>query len=198
MKKVYLGGDLLKKGSQILRELEAKEIINLGYEIHSPKDDSEINDKAAQTEESNNGLAEKIVRKDTNGILESQIIVIEPHENACGTMVELGQLKGMKDAYEIFAKWLAENNKIEHDIFTQFVKEIRPILVKKVYPHVEDIRRTNIPECGDRRSWGINQYVFGTCLDLTNGKGLYEWKEILVNFYIKVRLYIDSKSLQEL
>ena len=50
---------------------------------------------------------------------------------------------------------------------------------KKVYPHLEDIRRTNIPESGDRRSWGINQYVYGVCLDLTDGKGLYEWEEIL-------------------
>ena len=61
MKKVYLAGDMLKKGSQILREMEANQIRELGYEIHSPKDDKEINDKKNQTEESNNGLAEKIV-----------------------------------------------------------------------------------------------------------------------------------------
>ena len=52
-------------------------------------------------------------------------------------------------------------------------------LDKKVYPHLEDIRRTNIPECGDRRSWSVNQYVYGVCLDLTDGKGFYEWEEIL-------------------
>ena len=31
MKKVYLAGDMLKKGSQILREMEANQIRELGY-----------------------------------------------------------------------------------------------------------------------------------------------------------------------
>ena len=39
--------------------------------------------------------------------------------------------------------------------------------------------RTDIPEKGDRRSFGVNQYVYGVCLDLTDGKGFYEWDEIM-------------------
>jgi nucleoside 2-deoxyribosyltransferase len=178
MKKVYLAGDMLKKGSQILREMEANQIRELGYEIHSPKDDKEINDKKNQTEESNNGLAEKIVYKDTNGILESEIIVIEPTNDALGTMVELGQIKGMKDMAKsikaILTAYCGNKATIDEAIHTCDV-----MINKKVYAHYEDVRRTDIPEKGDRRSFGVNQYVYGVCLDLTDGKGFYEWDEIM-------------------
>lgn len=169
-KQVYIAGDMLKKGSQLLREQEKREIEELGYKVHSPKDDKEINDKTNQTEESNNGLAEKIVLKDTKGIIDSDIIVIEPTNDALGTMVELGQIKGMKD----LALMISELDNISdiHELCNSFIN-------KKVYPHYEDIRRTNIPETADRRSWSVNQYVYGVCLDLTDGIGFYEWEEIL-------------------
>ena len=178
MKKVYLAGDMLKKGSQILREMEANQIRELGYEIHSPKDDKEINDKKNQTEESNNGLAEKIVLKDTNGILESEIIVIEPTNDALGTMVELGQIKGMKDMAKSIKAILTVycGNKATID---EAIHACDVMINKKVYAHYEDVRRTDIPEKGDRRSFGVNQYVYGVCLDLTDGKGFYEWEEIM-------------------
>lgn len=176
-KQVYLAGDMLKKGSQMLREFEKRDLELLGYKVYSPKDDKEINDKNNQTEESNNELAERIVLKDTKGIIESDIIVIEPTNDALGTCVELGQIKGMKDVAEMIEEcfWQAENA-------TEFYHKIDnlkdKILKKKVYPHYEDIRRTSIPEQGDRRSWSVNQYVYGVCLDLTNGKGFYDWDEI--------------------
>lgn len=176
-KQIYLAGDMLKKGSQLLREQEKKELEALGYNVYSPKDDKEINDKSNQTEDSNNGLAEKIVLKDTKGIIESDIIVIEPTNDALGTCVELGQIKGMKDLANILycLYWSFEN---DEDFIIEFQKVISDIRKKKVYPHYEDIRRTDIPECADRRSWSVNQYVYGVCLDLTNGKGFYEWDEI--------------------
>ena len=48
-----------------------------------------------------------------------------------------------------------------------------------MYIQCADVRRTNIPEVGDRRSFGVNQYVYGVALDLTDGVGFYEWNEIL-------------------
>ena len=177
MKTIYLAGDMLKKGSILLREQEAKELRELGHKIYSPIEDKSINDKANQTEESNNGLAERIVRNDTRGILNSDIIVIEPHENALGTMVELGQIKGYKDVSRMMLEILESGNSDGEVIGDLMV--LANSLDKKVYPHIEDIRRTDIPEIGDRRSWSINQYVYGVCLDLTDGKGLYEWEEIL-------------------
>ena len=185
MKTIYLAGDMLKKGSILLREQEAKELRELGHKIYSPIEDKSINDKTNQTEESNNGLAERIVRNDTRGILNSDIIVIEPHENALGTMVELGQIKGYKDCARELKSILDKVVKSECDdsqAVNRLAMELHFLIKKydkKVYPHLEDIRRTNIPESGDRRSWSINQYVYGVCLDLTDGKGLYEWEEIL-------------------
>lgn len=178
MKKVYIAGDMLKKGSQMLREKESREIRELGYEIHCPQDDKEINDKSAQTEESNNGLAEKIVYKDTIGIVESDIVVIEPTDNALGTCVELGQIKGMKDMAYILLRELEESEDAK-EVFNSYINFCYEMLNKKIYPHYEDIRRTSLPEVGDRRSFGVNQYVYGVCLQLTNGKGFYEWEEIL-------------------
>ena len=178
MKKVYLGGDMLKLGSQMLREKEANDIRALGYKIHNPKDDEEINDKAAQTVESNNSLAEKIVYKDTRGIIESDLIVIEPHENALGTMLELGQIKGMKDMAKMFIDEIQGKDDMIQRV-GDYLAFCEKMLEKPIYPHLEDVRRTDIPEVGDRRSWGVNQYVYGVCLDLTNGKGFYEWEEIL-------------------
>ena len=185
MKTIYLAGDMLKKGSILLREQEAKELRELGHKIYSPIEDKSINDKTNQTEESNNGLAERIVRNDTRGILNSDMIVIEPHENALGTMVELGQIKGYKDCARELKSILDRVVKSECDdsqAVNRLAMELHFLIKKydkKVYPHLEDIRRTNIPETGDRRSWSINQYVYGVCLDLTDGKGLYEWEEIL-------------------
>lgn len=177
-KVIYLAGDMLKKGSILLREQEAKELRELGHTIYSPIEDKSINDKSNQTEESNNGLAEKIVKNDTLGILHSDVIVIEPHENALGTMVELGQIKGYKDTANMVRDILKDSNGDLHTLVKNLESLVKT-LDKKVYPHIEDIRRTNIPECGDRRSWSVNQYVYGTCLDVTDGKGLYEWNEIL-------------------
>ena len=185
MKTIYLAGDMLKKGSILLREQEAKELRELGHKIYSPIEDKSINDKTNQTEESNNGLAERIVRNDTRGILNSDVIVIEPHENALGTMVELGQIKGYKDCARELKSILDRLVKSECDdsqAVNRLAMELHFLIKKydkKVYPHLEDIRRTDIPEVGDRRSWSINQYVYGVCLDLTDGKGLYEWEEIL-------------------
>ena len=185
MKTIYLAGNMLKKGSILLREQEAKELRELGHKIYSPIEDKSINDKTNQTEESNNGLAERIVINDTRGILNSDVIVIEPHENALGTMVELGQIKGYKDCARELKSILDRVVKSECDdsqAVNRLAMELHFLIKKydkKVYPHLEDIRRTNIPETGDRRSWSINQYVYGVCLDLTDGKGLYEWEEIL-------------------
>lgn len=177
MSTVYLAGDMLKKGSILLREQEAKELRELGHTIYSPIEDKSINDKTNQSKESNDGLAEKIVRNDTRGILTSDIIVIEPHENALGTMVELGQIKGYKDVSRMMLEIL-ESGDSDGEVIDALIA-LAISLDKKVYPHLEDIRRTNIPECADRRSWSINQYVYGVCLDISEGKGFYEWDEII-------------------
>lgn len=177
-KLVYIAGDMLTKASQLLREKEKEDIEKIGLPLYNPQDNKEINDKANL--DNNEGLAEKIVEQDTIALYESDIIVIEPQPFALGTHVELGQIKGRKDLAEEVLR--IYNDESLDDL--EALEEIRQIALKaknqKVFPHYEDIRRfKGVVEKEDRRSLGINQYVYGVCLDLTDGKGFYEWDEIL-------------------
>ena len=178
MKMIYNGGDMLLKGSRLQREQEKEDMKQLGFKIYNPLEDKEINDKSAQTEESNNKLAEKIVKKDTEGIIDSDIIVLEPLSHAIGSQIEMGQVKGMKDLAKMIIS-ISNRNEYIDDAFDEIIELCKKTISKPVFTHYEDVRRTNIPECGDRRSWSVNQYCYGVALDLTNGKGFYEWDEII-------------------
>jgi nucleoside 2-deoxyribosyltransferase len=177
MKKVYIAGDMLTKGSQMLRAKEREDIKALGLPFYNPMDNKDINDKANAVQE---GLAERIVRQDSDAIYSSDILVIEPQPFAIGTCVELGQVKGRKDlAKEIVA--IMEDQNLSNTEVIEHIQELAErVIEQKVYPHYEDIRRfAGVTESEDRRSLGINQYVYGVCLDLTDGIGFYEWDEIL-------------------
>ncbi len=176
-KKVYLAGDMLPKASQLLRAQEREQIKAIGLDFYNPMDNKDINDKSKV---SNDGLAERIVKADTDAIESSDVIVIEPQPFALGTLVELGQVKGRKDlAKQIFAI-LEDNDPLQS--VSLIAELVEKVTAQKVYPHYEDVRRfegAGKDEEGDRRSLGINQYVYGACLDLTDGKGFYEWDEVI-------------------
>ncbi|MCS5736873.1 hypothetical protein, partial [Herbiconiux daphne] len=171
------------KGSQMQRTFEKNDLqeANSSIQFYVPQENKEINDKATANPE---GLAERIVRHDTDAILWSDTVVIEPLPEALGTHVELGQLKGMKDVAKILKSIFDESESFDamgrnDAIITQVKRLTNDILRKRVYPHYEDIRRVpGISESDDRRSLGINQYVYGVCLDLTDGRGFYDWEEI--------------------
>ena len=95
---IYLAGHMLDAGAVMRREWEAEQLRKTGANLHVPHEDKSINDKANAVQE---GLAERIVANDTQGIVDSDVIVIDAHENGKGTLVELGQIKGMKDMAEI-------------------------------------------------------------------------------------------------
>ena len=176
---IYTAGDMLSEGARMRRAWEAEQLRSLGATLHVPHEDKSINDKANAVQE---GLAERIVENDTKGIIDSDIIVIDAHENGKGTLVELGQIKGMKDLAKIIL-----DIRIKHQRSFDFVdelddiyEEVEKVLRKTVYAHNTDIRRANSqPQSGDRREYGPNQYVYGTVLDLTDGKGFYDWDEII-------------------
>lgn len=179
-RQTYLAGDMLSKGAQLQRKLEAEELRSIGQELYVPHEDDSINDKANVD---NENLAERIVKNDTNGIMESDVIVIDAHENGKGTLVELGQLAGMKDLSDMTIRMI--DDLVELDlpadrILNEVLKLMLDVYNKKVYVHNTDIRRANTAtQQGDRREYAPNQYVYGTALKLTNGKGFYEWDEIL-------------------
>ena len=178
--KTYLAGHMLDAGAVMRREWEAEQLRSAGATLHVPHEDKSINDKANAVQE---GLAERIVENDTKGIIDSDIIVIDAHENGKGTLVELGQIKGMRDMADIvLSSVLDVKNGVlsERDALDLIQADVESVLEKKVYAHNTDIRRANDkPQAGDRREYGPNQYVYGTVLDLTYGKGFYDWDEII-------------------
>ena len=177
---IYVAGDLLSEGAKMRRAWEAEQLRSAGANLHVPHEDKSINDKANAVQE---GLAERIVANDTQGILDSDVIVIDAHENGKGTLVELGQIKGMKDMAEtVLHTILGVSNGVlsERDALDMIQADVESVLEKKVYAHSTDIRRANSqPQAGDRREYGPNQYVYGTVLDLTDGVGFYDWDEII-------------------
>lgn len=148
---IYNGGDMLDLANQLLHNEENCELRKLGFEVYSPQEDKTINDKTNQSIESNNSLAEKIFDHDTKGMERADIIIFEVSNDHVGTTTEIGQ-------------WAQQ-------------ERIQPT-GKRYYFHSYDIRRTSIPEIGDRRSWSINQYLYGAILSL-NPKGIMDWHDIL-------------------
>lgn len=177
---IYTAGDMLSEGARMRRAWEAEQLRSLGANLHVPHEDKSINDKANAVQE---GLAERIVANDTQGIIDSDVIVIDAHENGKGTLVELGQIKGMKDMADIvLSSVLGVTNGVlsERDALDLIQADVESVLEKKVYAHNTDIRRANSSsQAGDRREYGPNQYVYGTVLDLTDGVGFYDWDEII-------------------
>ena len=188
--KTYLAGHMLDAGAVMRREWEAEQLRIAGAHLHVPHEDKSINDKANAVQE---GLAERIVANDTQGIIDSDVIVIDAHENGKGTLVELGQIKGMRDMAKIIldinrsfeerhekdGDW-ATYRDMAMDELDAVYEAAETVLEKKVYAHNTDIRRANSqPQAGDRREYGPNQYVYGTVLELTEGKGFYDWDEII-------------------
>ena len=177
---IYVAGDLLSEGAKMRRAWEAEQLRKTGATLHVPHEDKSINDKANAVQE---GLAERIVENDTKGIIDSDIIVIDAHENGKGTLVELGQIKGMRDMADIvLSSVLDVTNGVlsERDALDLIQADVESMLEKKVFAHNTDIRRANDkPQAGDRREYAPNQYVYGTVLDLTNNNGFYTWEEIM-------------------
>src|SRR5699024_1166751 len=179
---LYLAGDLLSEGAKMRREWEAEQLRKAGATIYVPHEVKSISDTTNAVQ---GGLAERIVANDTQGIIDSDVIVIDAHENGKGTLVELGQIKGMRDMANLVIGALEiedfEDYDMARDAVLQKVADIAVSVVdKKVYAHNTDIRRANSqPQAGDRREYAPNQYVYGTVLDVTNGIGFYDWDEII-------------------
>lgn len=149
-KQIYLGGGMLDLGDQMLREWEKKDLQRLGFKVYVPQDDKSVNDKNNAVQE---GLAERIVRNDTTGISESNILIFDylPHNQ--GTIAEMGFAQGLVHAGKHY---------------------------DKVYVQCTDIRQGtgHVNREQDRAEFSINQYVYGVILDITDGRGIQTWEEI--------------------
>lgn len=171
-KQAYLLGDILNKGSKMLREQEAKELREIGIPLYSAVEqnkDGDINDKKNQTVESNNDLHAHIYKKDVDNIYASDLIIACPETFALGSICELGIVETFNDIH-------ATMNGIVNGSFTdeEKVKMIQQWLVdnpyKKVYVHIDDLRDTDLEEQQWNRSFSINQFLRGCAVSAMSGQ----------------------------
>ena len=181
----YVGGDIMTHGSQLARQEECDKMDAAGLNItyYSPAQNKSINDKSNMTEEQNNCLAEKITAADIERLWNSDFAVMCTEQSAIGTMCELGCLYG----WHYMAHQLIEviNNachpedcKISNDnvaeILAAVVTEINRIASKNVFAHYFDIRTNHLNEKDWRRSFSINQLLYGMILACTKDNKLHE------------------------
>lgn len=190
-RKIYLGGDIMSFGSNLARQYEYDKFKEAGIDadIYSPVLNKSINDKSNMTEEENNVLAEKITQQDIDRLWESDIVVMCPEQSAIGTMCEIGCLYGWKyigsvlkntadKIYEIIEgnEYGSESEKTQ-DFFrmlgNSFFALMYQLLDKEVYAHYFDIRTNHLNEKDWRRSFSINQMLYGMILAATEDQQLH-------------------------
>ena len=202
----YLGGDIMTHGSNLAREEEYEKFkkASIPGSVYSPVQNKSINDKSNMTEEENNHLAEKICEADIDRLWNSDYTVLCPEQSAIGTMCEMAVLYGWKymaeklyeAAIEIRDKY--DNNPPENwdnmtdleqemytstrmaNIFTSVWEIIQKQRHKQNYAHYFDIRTNHLNEKDWRRSFSINQMLYGMILYATADNTLHNsFDEIL-------------------
>ena len=181
----YVGGDIMTHGSQLARQEECDKMDAAGLNItyYSPAQNKSINDKSNMTEEQNNCLAEKITAADIERLWNSDFAVMCTEQSAIGTMCELGCLYGWHYMAHQLIEVInnachPEDGKISNDnvaeILATVVTEINRIASKNVFAHYFDIRTNHLNEKDWRRSFSINQLLYGMILDCTKDHKLHE------------------------
>ena len=174
----YLGGDIMGFGSNLAREYEYKKFLEakLPVDVYSPVQNKSINDKANMTEEQNNCLAEKITEADIERLWNSDFTVMEPRQDAIGTLCEVGCLYGwwymchkLLDTY----KMALMRTDDDHEALAEAMREVTRIALKRNYFHYFDIRTNHLNEKDWRRSFSINQLLYGMILACSQDGKLY-------------------------
>ena len=193
----YLGGDIMTYGSNLARQEEYDKFNAAGIpgEVYSPVQNKSINDKSNMTEEENNHLAEKICEADIERLWNSDYTVLCPEQSAIGTMCEMGVLYGWKYMADQMIKkvWetIMDNNwkntnlgnlsqEQKAQLFDVLLKIFDQQAIKQNYAHYFDIRTNHLNEKDWRRSFSINQMLYGMILYATADHTLHNsFDEIL-------------------
>lgn len=169
MEKMYLGGGIMSRGENLARQEEYDKImeINLPLDIYSPVMNKSINDKSHMTEEENNHLAERIVEADIDRLWNSDFTVMCPEQSAIGTMCETAVLYGWKymakmvlDCAEAYKRAGLSTEEILEKVLVLLDTQKR----KHNFFHYSDIRTNHLNEKDWRRSFSINQMLYGMIL----------------------------------
>lgn len=197
----YLGGGIMTHGENLAREEEYEKFkeANIPGTIYSPVQNKSINNKSNMTEEENNVLAEKIVAADIDRLWNSDYTVMCPEQSAIGTMCEMAVLyawKYMAEQILTSIKNVSDNEKeklknepfsseekadiIANTIFHKIYEIADNQYNKKNYAHYFDIRTNHLNEKDWRRSFSINQMLYGMILYATTDHTLHNsFDEIL-------------------
>jgi hypothetical protein len=165
----YLGGDIMSWGSNLARQYEYDKFneLNLSVDVYSPIQNKSINDKSNMTEEENNCLAEKITAADIERLWNSDFVVMCPEQSAIGSMCETGCLFGWKYMSEKLMDIIEaceDNHAPAEGTLACLKREINRMANKQNYFHYFDIRTNHLNEKDWRRSFSINQLLYGMIL----------------------------------
>jgi nucleoside 2-deoxyribosyltransferase len=166
----YLGGDIMTYGSNLARQEEYDKFKAVGIpgEVYSPVQNKSINDKSNMTEEENNHLAEKICEADIERLWNSDYTVLCPEQSAIGTMCEMGVIYGWKYMASQLLKIYNSFPYADADVvLDMIIDQIKKIAEKQNYAHYFDIRTNHLNEKDWRRSFSINQMLYGMILAAT-------------------------------
>lgn len=180
----YLGGDIMSFGSNLARQYEYDKFIEmrLPVEVYSPVQNKSINDKSNMTEEENNHLAEKITAADIERLWNSDFVVMSPEQSAIGSMCETGCLFGWKYMTDMLLEMIKKSEaegKSVISIYDDLVNEIKRINEKQNFFHYFDIRTNHLNEKDWRRSFSINQMLYGMILYTAKNGDFETFDEIL-------------------
>lgn len=180
----YLGGDIMSFGSNLARQYEYDKFkeLNLSVDVYSPVMNKSINDKSNMTEEENNHLAEKITKADIERLWHSDFVVMCPEQSAIGSLTETGCLFGWKYMTDRLLEMIEEGKKESKSIlsiYDDIVSEIKRINDKDIYCHYFDIRTNHLNEKDWRRSFSINQLLYGMILYMEKNGDIETFEEIM-------------------
>ena len=191
----YLGGDIMGFGSNLAREYEYQKFFDvfLPVNVYSPVQNKSINDKANVTEEENNHLAEKITEADIERLWNSDFTVMEPRQDAIGTLCEVGCLYGwwyMTNKLKDFCQKAFDDGLSCRQTLINLLDELDRLGEKKNFFHYFDIRTNHLNEKDWRRSFSINQLLYGMILACSKDNKIYNsFDEVLPELE---RLYKDE------
>lgn len=186
-KQVYHASDMLMQGLKEYRIKQKEEMESIdGIKVFDPSSQPFNNKK----ETSSFKLSERIVNSDTKAIEESDIYVIDlpiSGNGGLGTTMETSQIFQMKRESKETVDRLKEiqskykNTDVLYQELQDIINKEKEKLNKKVLIYSSDIRwsTTDMNDDMDRVPYSFNAYVYGVALELTNGKGVISWEEVL-------------------
>ena len=198
-KQCYNLGDMLYKGSQLLRAKETEELRAIGVPVYSAAEqnkDGDINDKKNQTKESNADLHAHIFKKDMDNIYASDLIIANPERFAEGSIAELGAVETFNDIHGTMSDIVNNPTLSAEEKILKIQQWLEENPYKEVYVHLEDIRCTDIEESGYDRSFYVNQFVRGLAVAAQTGQrgvpvsqggiDIMSWDDIITTLRLEI------------